>query len=485
MKNIFSFLLIFVICGLGFGICRAKAIYNPVSVPNNRFGIHILDPQEVEDAVKLVNSSGGDWGYVTIPIRSDNRDRDLWIKFFTACRRLHLIPIIRLATYPDGNSWVAPTAFDLVDFANFLSDMPWPTQNRYIVLFNEPNHANEWGGEVDPLSYATLLLDAHRIFKSHSPDFFLISAGLDMSAPNSATSMDALDFYTKISRYQPDWYANIDGLTVHAYPNPAFSSSPFSVSRYGITSYRYEENLLKTFGYGEKPLFITETGWANQSENNYFPALYQVWTEPNIIAITPFVLFAGTGDFAKFSFLDFAHQPKNVYRTYAAQPKIAGSPLLANVTFIPQSPIIPDKLPPSAPVRIFSWLWHLINPAHSQLTIKDTTINVEIADNDVLRARGLSGRDGLNENSGMLFTYAKSGRPSFWMKDMRFALDFVWIKNNQIVELAENVPPPKETNNTPTVITPKVDVNSVLELPAGFIEKHNLQLGDSVVLNSP
>ena len=166
---------------LSVGVVRA---YDPASVPNNRVGVHILDPNEINDAAKLINSSGGDWGYVTIPIRSNDRDRDKWLKFFQNARRLHVIPIIRLATYPNSDVWVEPNSADLIDFANFLNDMPWPTNNRYLILFNEPNHANEWGGNLNPYNYATLLIDAHRIFKDRSSDFFLISAGLDMSSPN-------------------------------------------------------------------------------------------------------------------------------------------------------------------------------------------------------------------------------------------------------------------------------------------------------------
>ena len=63
---------------LSVGVVRA---YDPASVPNNRVGVHILDPNEINDAAKLINSSGGDWGYVTIPIRSNDRDRDKWLKF--------------------------------------------------------------------------------------------------------------------------------------------------------------------------------------------------------------------------------------------------------------------------------------------------------------------------------------------------------------------------------------------------------------------
>ena len=52
----------------------AFAVYDPISVPNNHFGIHILETSELDQAAKFVNSSGGDWGYVTMPIRANDRD---------------------------------------------------------------------------------------------------------------------------------------------------------------------------------------------------------------------------------------------------------------------------------------------------------------------------------------------------------------------------------------------------------------------------
>ena len=479
---------VFILLSIYF-VFPAHAVYDPTVVPNNRLGIHILDPEELPQAAKLVNTSGGDWGYVTVPIRSDDRDRDKWLKFFTSCTQLHVIPVIRLATYPYDGSWVAPSSFDLVDYANFLSDMPWPTQNRYIILFNEPNHAAEWGGKVDPLAYATLLLDAKRIFKSHSTDFFLITAGLDMSAPSNKTSLDALEFYSQMSKYQPDWYQAVDGLSVHAYPNPAFSSSPYSTTRYGILSYRYEIDLLTKFRYPQKPLFITEAGWLYQPPGNFTAALNRVWTDPQIVAITPFLLFAGTGDFAKFSFLDTSFQPKQVYLEYQDYPKVAGSPLLALNLPLPlfsvSLPVVP-ALPSASffPARIVSWFSNLVNPTTPTLTINSTTIKIEIADNDFKRARGLSGRKSLPANTGMLFTYDKPDKYTFWMKDMKFALDFIWIYNGQIVDLTQNVPSPDQTNNLPQIITPSSPVNAVLEVPAGFIAKHQLQIGNKVNINN-
>ncbi len=57
------------------------AIYEPASFPNNKFGIHIADTADLPDAASLVNSSGGDWGYVTFVITEDNRDIFRWQTF--------------------------------------------------------------------------------------------------------------------------------------------------------------------------------------------------------------------------------------------------------------------------------------------------------------------------------------------------------------------------------------------------------------------
>lgn len=468
-----------------FLLCKpAYAIVDPLGVPNNRVGVHILDPNEISAAAKLVNSNGGDWGYVTIPMRSNDRDFEKWYKFFQDARALHLIPIIRLATYPVNNVWETPTVYDLVDFANFLDNMPWGTKNRYVILFNEPNHADEWGGQINPFAYGRLLADAKDIFKSRSQDFFLLSAGLDMSSANTNSSEDALQFYRQISAVQPDWYVSIDGLAVHAYPNPGFSASPFSKTRYGTTSYKYEEAALAKLGYTGKPIFITETGTINQSDF-YEPSFDQIWNDPNIVAITPFVLFAGSADFANFSLLDTNHLPKKSYNDILTLNKITGSPLLSNVT-ISQSPTFSSPAESESPnfVQNLSSFWHsLIGLKKNTLTLGNTTINITVADNDLTRAQGLSGKAKLADNEGMLFKFPNPSFWQFWMKDMTFALDFVWIKDGKIVELTSDVPPPAQSNNEPEILTPHEPIDWVLEVDAGFAKNNNLQIGDLVVIN--
>src|SRR5581483_2883827 len=82
-------------------VSPAFAIEDPFSHPNNKIGIHILFPSELSNAAKLVNSNGGQWGYVLIPVQSGDKDLQKWQKFMDDCKTLHLIPIIRLATEGD------------------------------------------------------------------------------------------------------------------------------------------------------------------------------------------------------------------------------------------------------------------------------------------------------------------------------------------------------------------------------------------------
>jgi uncharacterized membrane protein (UPF0127 family) len=465
---------------------RVYAAYDPLSVPNNKVGVHILDTSEVFQAALLVNSNGGQWGYVTIPLRSDDRNRQKWINFFTACGNNKVIPIIRMATYNNGDHWVKPDIYDLLDDANFLNDMPWPVKNRYLVLYNEPNHAKEWGNSVSPEEYALLVTDARDIFKSRSDDFYIISAGLDMSAPTSGSSLDALKYFQQMSRKVPGWYEAVDGLAFHAYPNPGFTASVNSQSRYGITSYRYEINYLKSLGYSPKPIFLTETGYLGSSEF-YRTAFGKVWVEKNIVAVTPFVLFAGAGDFTPFSLLDISQQPTPAYNDIFNLPKISGSPLLNNPPAQPeiytgsfQSASASSK-PKS---NIIRRILDMVFPPQPQLIVGKVSIQVEVADTPQSVMRGLSGRKSLPETSGMLFNFPNSQLRTFWMKDMMFPLDFVWINNGLVVQITENAPFPKNALELPFTITSGQPVDRVLEVNAGFVSRNSIRVGDSVMLNS-
>lgn len=287
----------------------ATAIYDPLSVPNNKIGIHILFPDEVEPASKIVNNNGkGDWGYITIPIQASDRDRLKWQKFLDQCQAKKVIPIIRVATVPEGSNWVEPNSFDLVDFANFLGDLNWPTENRYVIIFNEVNRSDEYGGFVSPENYSDILNNAIAIFKAKSPNFFILPAGLDNAAGNSKTSLNWRLYLERMYLRHPDIFSKIDGWTSHAFPNPDFSASPYNSGANKIDSYRTDLKFIRLFSTKKLPVFITETGWSKKYLSDHQISLYyqyaltHQWTDTNIVAITPFLLNAQDGPFALFSF---------------------------------------------------------------------------------------------------------------------------------------------------------------------------------------
>jgi hypothetical protein len=103
---------------------------------------------------------------------------------------------------------------------------------------------------------------------------------------------------------------------------------------------------------------------------------------------------------------------------------------------------------------------------------------VEIADTDEKRMQGLSGRESLPENQGMLFVFDVSDYHTFWMKDMNFSLDFIWISRNQIVEISRNIKP--EDYQPPKTLVPGNKIDKVLEVNAGFAEKIGIKEGDKL-----
>ena len=316
-------------------LCSTKpvwAISDPLSVANNKIGIHILDPNEVESVSGLVNGNGGEWGYVTVPIRDDDKDRIKWQKFMDKCFESKLIPIIRLATVMKPGGWESPTLYLSLDFANFLNDLSWPVKNRYIIVYNEPNHASEWEGYVDPAGYAVILKYTSQIFKARNEDFFILPAGLDAAAPDGNGHLSIYNFMNRMVMEEPDVFEYIDGWNSHSYPNPAFAGSPFDKHNHSIISYKHEIDFLSRFIDKNLPIFITETGWRDDlvgeqnTANFYDYAFRNVWNEPNIAAVTPFLYQGGGSVFSPFSFIKDNGEKKIAYQIVSDLEKVKGEP---------------------------------------------------------------------------------------------------------------------------------------------------------------
>ncbi len=112
--------------------------------------------------------------------------------------------------------------------------------------------------------------------------------------------------------------------------------------------------------------------------------------------------------------------------------------------------------------------------------IKNNIIKVEIADDFEEQIKGLSNRDNLDDDSGMLFVFQDKQIRRFWMKNMYFPLDIIWIDDNKIVKIDKNLPP--EGENPQNIYSSEIPVNYVLEVNGGYCDKHNIKVGSEVIL---
>lgn len=92
---------------------------------------------------------------------------------------------------------------------------------------------------------------------------------------------------------------------------------------------------------------------------------------------------------------------------------------------------------------------------------------------------GLSKNSTLEQNKAMLFIFDKDGFYSFWMKDMKFPIDIIFIKGNKIVTIYKNTPKPIDSQNL-QIYSPTETSNRVIEINAGLSEKYKFKVGDTV-----
>lgn len=108
-------------------------------------------------------------------------------------------------------------------------------------------------------------------------------------------------------------------------------------------------------------------------------------------------------------------------------------------------------------------------------------VKVELAMTPEAQAQGLSARQDLAEGTGMLFVFDVPSRQGFWMQDMNFPIDIIWIAGDmKVVYIKKDARP----ESYPEVFTPPADAKYVLEVPAGFAERYGLQVGDVVKFSS-
>lgn len=108
-------------------------------------------------------------------------------------------------------------------------------------------------------------------------------------------------------------------------------------------------------------------------------------------------------------------------------------------------------------------------------------VDVEVASTPAQLARGLMYRESLADGSGMFFVFESEGRHGFWMKNMEFPIDILWLDSDlRVVDITENVPPCR--SDPCEIYRPDVPSRYVLEVPAGFVVDSGVAVGQTVSL---
>jgi len=278
-----------------------------ITIPANKLGIHLLLddgrnhwPVELwPEHLDVARQAVGEWGFVVQLIRQDDFDLVKWQLFMDLCAEHHLTPIIRLATTFDQTQgwWVAPPqdedgGYETIAAAttSFLTLLNWPTGEHFVLIGNEPNHGDEWGGRANPSEYARYLGDMAVALHAADPDALILNAPLDPFTPHTGSGtlkgmsyLDAESFMDGMFAAAPDIFTHLDAWASHPYPlgpfregpwkqqhqvdflndasNPAQLTPPAGIYNRGINGYAWELFKLAAYGVEPLPVFITETGW--------------------------------------------------------------------------------------------------------------------------------------------------------------------------------------------------------------------------------
>lgn len=111
------------------------------------------------------------------------------------------------------------------------------------------------------------------------------------------------------------------------------------------------------------------------------------------------------------------------------------------------------------------------------ILVDDVALEVQIADSEPRRVRGLMFQDALPDDQGMIFVFADPGLYSLWMLNMQFPLDMIWFdQDGNVIHIEKNVPPCKTALEITTCqsVVPDGEASYVLEVTAGFIDRNNI-----------
>ena len=169
--------------------------------------------------------------------------------------------------------------------------------------------------------------------------------------------------------------------------------------------------------------------------------------------------------------MKYATENQASVATWLASSSVVDTLLSESTTTSSKATTTPAKVAPKPPASNS-------NAGLTKVTTSKGVIYATVAKNPTTREQGLGGYTSLGADKGMLFIFPKSGQQNFWMKDMNFPIDIVWINSGmKIIGVESDVSP----NSYPKVYSSPVSTQFVIEVNAGFAEKLGLIVGTRVI----
>ncbi len=127
--------------------------------------------------------------------------------------------------------------------------------------------------------------------------------------------------------------------------------------------------------------------------------------------------------------------------------------------------------------------WYKLHPLQTTVTINGHTFVAKLAITENEKRKGLGGQKTLGKDHGMLFLMGEPAYHGFWMKDMKFPLDFIWINDKTVVDITQNVPNPIG-DSQPVSLKPRYPADKIFEVNAGDVARYNISIGNMMKISN-
>lgn len=117
------------------------------------------------------------------------------------------------------------------------------------------------------------------------------------------------------------------------------------------------------------------------------------------------------------------------------------------------------------------------NTSYKKIIVGNIAVKVEIAKSPAEKQKGLSGKSFMRKNNGMLFVFSQPDFYSFWMKDMEFPIDIIWLDDNlRIINIEKNITP----DTFPKKFLPQLPAKYALEVNGGWSDENKVEEGVNI-----